>query len=227
MSLTASFSAMCSSLPALKQLVEATLSGCKLAATQILALVSHLNAPPLLSYLLVRSLSACLALVVVFACGIAAFLVCLAASFLAGLLSFFLTISSGILFSVSGFVAISGGMIMLPALFASGVISFALATIAIPYRLSSDSKASAHAASDGREDDEVHADSNEVSHEGFVCVASPAGAKKPSRGGLFGRIWKRKANPVGASLNTNAQAAPREGRAVLHHAFSLLALIYG
>jgi len=207
-SLAASFSGMCSSLPALGHIIGATLGGFQLAFEQIKALVAQLDAPPMLSSLLVNLLSTCCAATAIFAAGVAVFVLCLALSGLSFVASISLTLTSGILFSFSTFLAFAGGMLVIPAMVISGIGSVALAAAAVPYRITNAKKAA--------ESDEDHdaLTTEDLKDEGFVSVSSPSD-KKSINGGFFGSLWKRKAGPIDSSLQPEAQQALREGRAVL------------
>jgi hypothetical protein len=165
---------------------------------QIKALVAQLDAPPLLSYLLVNLLSTCCAATAIFAAGVAVFVLCLALSGLSFVASISLTLTSGMLFSFSTFLAFAGGMLVIPAMVISGVGSVALAAAAVPYRITNAKKVA--------ESDEDHDafTTEDLKDEGFVSVSSPSD-KKSDNGGFFGSLWKRKAGPIHSSLQPEAR----------------------
>lgn len=166
-------------------------------ALQINALVAQLNAPPIVGSLLVNLLSTCCAATAIFAAGITIFVICLVLSGLSFVASISLTVASGILFSLSTFVAFAGGMIVIPAIILSGVGSIALAAVAIPYRVQNQKTTS---GSD--EDDAVTTE--DLKEEGFVSVSSPSD-KRSKDSSFLGGLWKRKSSPIDASLQPEAQ----------------------
>eukprot|EP00285_Hemiselmis_virescens_P009654 CAMPEP_0173388406 /NCGR_PEP_ID=MMETSP1356-20130122/10722_1 /TAXON_ID=77927 ORGANISM="Hemiselmis virescens, Strain PCC157" /NCGR_SAMPLE_ID=MMETSP1356 /ASSEMBLY_ACC=CAM_ASM_000847 /LENGTH=210 /DNA_ID=CAMNT_0014345305 /DNA_START=36 /DNA_END=664 /DNA_ORIENTATION=+ len=133
-SLSSSLSALMASFPAVKDLIAACVTAGLLARSQVAALCASLGASPVVESLLCHSITACVAFTGLFAAGIAVFAVCFTLSGLFFVLSAALALASGLLFSFSSFVAISGATMVLPAILATGVVSLGIATVAVPHR---------------------------------------------------------------------------------------------
>ena len=199
-SIVTSFSALVASVPAFAEILQASITALHIGQAQISALCKSLKAPPLISFALSQSLTVCTVAALTFALGVLAFVLCMLCSGLSLALSIALTMASGLLFSLSGFVALVGGMVVVPTLLLSGSLSVGIAAVAISMgRVSGQDGARKRSDSAEADDDDVA-----ESKEGFVCVTSPASAAKASSGWM-NVLFRRK-------KKEEAQEAPREGR---------------